>query len=120
MRYLILAFLITTSGWALEKPPRTDRALGAAVYAAAGFDAGTTYSLLNSCSQCYEANPVLRPVARTPAIFPVLLVTAWGVNRLAARVRPNHPRWSRVIQVSAIGLHAFAGAHNLEVIRQTR
>ena len=90
--------------------------LNAAVLAASEFDATTTYQALNECPRCYEANPILNPLATTPAIFPVLGGAAWEVNWVANKLRKRgHGKWAKGLQLIVIGLHTFAGVHNLQV-----
>jgi hypothetical protein len=104
-------------GRAVEKPAgKVEKALSAAVVAASEFDAATTYHVLNSSPNVHEANPMLGGMARTPAVFPLLGASAVAVDVVAARIRRNgHPRWARVIKFAAIGVHTFAGFHNLQV-----
>lgn len=79
------------------------------------FDAATTFHVLNACPQCSEANPVLRPLAKTPAIFPVLQMGDYGALELAVHYgrRRRWVRWSIIAGFAA--LHVYAGIHNLKV-----
>ncbi len=93
---------------------KKERALDLAVYAASELDGATTYAALRDCgSRCYEANPFMQPVASTPAIFPVMALGAVGVNYLAQRLRTRHGRIAFALQGAVIGVHLFAGEHNL-------
>ena len=84
-----------------------------AVYAAAEYDAATTYNLRN-CQPCYEANPVMRPFARNISIFPVEAATAWVTNKFSTMLdRSGHERFGRVLQWSVIAAHTAAGSWNL-------
>lgn len=84
-----------------------------AVYAAAEYDAATTYSL-RECQKCYEANPVMKPFAKNPSIFAVEGLTAWITNRFAGVLDDNgHPKWARTVQWTVISAHAGAGSWNL-------
>jgi hypothetical protein len=99
-----------------KKTPHIDK-LSAAVYLAAEFDAAATYHQLRNCGNgCYEANPLLRPVARNPGIFVALGVSAYGVNYLAGKLKQTgHPRWAKVLKIVAVGTHTAAAVHTLGI-----
>ena len=111
---LTIAAILLLSGTAMAR--KLPKPLDIAVYAASEFDGATTYAALQDCgSRCYEANPMLRPFADTPAIFPVMAGSAMAVNWMAGKLRNGgHPRYGKGLQLFAIGLHLLAGAHNLE------
>jgi hypothetical protein len=112
---LLLALAAPALGAEREKqPPRIEK-LSAAVYLAAEFDAAVTYHQLRNCGAgCYEANPMLRPVARNPGIFVALGASALGVNYLAGKLKEQgHPKWAKALKVLAIGAHAGAGVQAL-------
>jgi len=116
----VLFLLLVTSStcYAIEKPKtsnlnKLERVL---VYASAQFDAATTYRGINSCPQgltCREANPVMRPLAGNPAVFPVMAGSAWVVDYVSRRLSRNHPKLGRVMRWISIGGHVAAGVNNL-------
>lgn len=115
---IALLFLATSSTcYAVEKPKaiRLETLERVAVYATAEFDAASTYRALYSCPAgyvCRESNPVMRPLAGSPAIFPVMVGSAWAVDYLSKKISPNHPRLGRVIRWVSIGGHVAAGTSN--------
>lgn len=121
MKTAAIAFLLvltTSTCYAVEKPKTTKlQAIErVAVYATAEFDAASTYHAIHSCPAgyvCQESNPAMRPLASTPAIFPVMAGSAWAVNYLARKVSPNHPKLGRVIRWISIGGHLAAGISNM-------
>ena len=110
---LTIAAILMLSGAAMAR--KLPKPLDIAVYAASEFDGATTYTVLQDCgSRCYEANPMLRPFADTPAIFPVMAGSAMAVNWMAGKLKDGgHTRYGAGLQLFAIGLHIVAGAHNL-------
>ncbi len=114
MRTLLLTILLAATP--LMAASRKQKALDVAVYAASEFDGATTYVALRDCgNRCYEANPFLQPMASTPAIFPVMALGAVGVNYWAHRLKEHHGRIAFALQGAVIGVHLFAGGHNLMV-----
>jgi hypothetical protein len=108
--------VLAAPAWSVEKPhwlKPTKLEIG--VYLASEFDAATTYHLLQNCSsQCYEANPLVRPLARNPGVFVALGASAYGVNYFARRLENSgHHRWATALRVLAIGVHAGAGVQAL-------
>ena len=101
-----------------KKPPRIEK-LSVAVYLAAEFDAAATYQGLQNCGNgCYEANPLVRPVARNPGIFVALGASAYGVNYLAGKLKKQgHPKWAKALKIIAIGVHTGAGVQALALQR---
>lgn len=84
------------------------------------FDAATTYHLLNSNTNTHEVNPLLRPVAARPVIFP----TMFGLNLLelyAARSfdRRGHHRIALWIRLAGAADHVACGIHNLKIQNYT-
>lgn len=111
---LLAVILLAVPAWAVKKPLRIKLSkLAAGVYLASEFDAGATYHLLQNCrSRCYEANPMMRPFVRNPGIFVVAGASAYTVNSIAHRLKSRgHSRWAKAVRITAIGAHAFAGAH---------
>lgn len=110
----LVVLLFVAPAWAVKKPHVFTK-LGVGVYLASEFDAATTYHLLQSCgSRCYEANPMVRPVARNPGVFVVVGASAYVVNYFARRLdNRGHHRWATTLRIFAIGVHAGAGAHAL-------
>lgn len=116
---MFLLLLATSSTcYAIEKPKtsnlnKLERVL---VYASAEFDAATTYRGINSCPQgliCREANPIMRPLAGNPAVFPVMAGSAWAVDYVSRKLSRNHPKLGRVMRWISIGGHLAAATSNL-------
>lgn len=107
-------FMVATSALAARKPHKLSK-LSAGVYLASEFDAATTYHLLQNCNRrCYEANPMVRPLARNPGVFVALGASAYAVNYFAGRLENRgHRRWAEALRVLAISVHAGAGAQAL-------
>lgn len=115
---LVLCFATSSTCYAIKKP----KAINAntlervAVYASAEFDAATTYHAIHTCPagySCRESNPFMRPLADSPAIFPVMAGSAWAADYLSRKVSPGHPKLGRVIRWISIGGHLAAGLNNL-------
>lgn len=81
----LLLVLTSSTCYAVEKPKTTKLQVleRVAVYATAEFDAASTYHAIHACPAgyvCRESNPVMRPLAGSPAIFPVMAGSAWAVD----------------------------------------
>lgn len=85
---------------------------------AAEFDAATTYNALSNCTTCHEINPLLRPVARTPLVFPALWVAGNVTLDLSRHVSKRHRILGRAMLAGAIGLHIFGGVNNIRLAEQ--
>lgn len=111
---VVAVFMVATSASAIQKQHKVSK-LGVGVYLASEFDAATTYHVLHSCgNRCYEANPMVRPLAHNPGIFVLLGASAYSVNYFAGRLENSgHHRWATVLRVFAIGVHVSAGAQAL-------
>ena len=110
MKRLILFFLFVSQLSAQETHVRWS---AVASYTASEFDASTTYVSLQNCS-CYEANPIIRPIASNPSIFFVYGAQAWVFNKASISLdNHGHSRWARVLQWGSIAAHSVAGIHNL-------
>lgn len=114
--FLLLATCSTC--YAVEKPkvPNLNKLERVLVYASAEFDAATTYRGINSCSQgltCREANPMMEPLAGTPAVFPVMAGAAWVVDYVSGKLSYDHPKLGRALRWISIGGHLAAGINNL-------
>ena len=100
---------------------KKQRALDLAVYAAGQFDGETTIYVLNHCPagvRCFEGNPIVAPVAKSPALLLVMGTSGWAVNRIAQKLRSDgHPKYAKGLQLFVIGAHVLAGAHNLHAMR---
>lgn len=110
---ILLTLLVAIPAFGQRKKQKL---LDLSVLASSQFDAATTYTTLRSCN-CVEGNPLMRPFASNPSIFPVLALSAWGANGLARKLRVHHRKWAVAFQVGVIALHTVAGAHNLEIAR---
>jgi hypothetical protein len=83
---------------------------------AAEFDAATTYHMLNSNRYTYEANPLVRPFAANPSIFPALAASSLAANWLARREQNHgHGRVAFWIRALTIGEHVACGIHNVTI-----
>lgn len=114
----VLCLVTSTACFAIKKPKISKEVMleRVAVYATAEFDAASTYHAIHSCPTgfvCRESNPFMRPIAGSPAIFPIMAGSAWAVDYLARKVSPGHPRIGRVIRWVSIGGHLAAGISNV-------
>ncbi len=113
---VLAVMVIAAPALAVKKPRRLKPTkLEIGVYLASEFDAATTYDLLQNCTtRCYEANPLVRPLARNPGIFVGLGASAYTVNYLARRMdNGGHHRWAKALRIFAICVHTGAGAQAL-------
>jgi len=119
---LLLFFATTTICDAVEKPKTTrlQTLERAAVYASVEFDAAATYNSIHSCSPgyiCTEANPVRRPLAGNPAIFPVMAGSVWAVDYVSRRVSRNHLKGGPGHAVDLNGWPSCGGIQQCEALR---
>ena len=113
---LLAVLLFAAPALAVKKPRRPKPTkLEIGVYVASEFDAATTYDLLQNCpTRCYEANPLVRPLARNPGIFVGLGASAYSVNYLARRLKNSgHGHWAKALRILAICAHTSAGVQAL-------
>lgn len=113
-----LSLVTCNTCYAVKKPKAINAKIleRVAVYTSAEFDAATTYHTIHSCPPgyvCRESNPFMAPLAGSPAIFPVMLGTAWAADDLSRKISPHHPKLGRVIRWISIGGHLAAGVNNL-------
>lgn len=106
--------MVAVPARAVKKPPKLTK-LDVGVYLASEFDATVTYHALQNCgNRCYEANPMVRPLAGNAGVFVALGASAFAVNYLAHRLdNHGHHGWAKVLRLFAIGAHAGAGAQAL-------
>lgn len=111
---IVAILMLTSSASAMQNQHKLTK-LGVGVYLASEFDAATSYQVLRDCgNQCYEANPMVRPLAHNAGIFVLLGASAYGINYFADKLEDDgHHRWANVLRVMVIGVHAGAGAQNL-------
>ncbi len=87
-----------------------------AEHGAALLDARTTRDALHHYQ---ELDPLLRPFARSAALYPVMQIAPLGFDWLARRLATNHYRWVRDIwwlpQAAATAGFIWAGVHNLNL-----
>jgi hypothetical protein len=110
---LLLASPIQAAGWkSIIKPLKK---VSTWVVVSSQFDAAATYRAVRRPGMA-EGNPLMRPFASNPSIFPVLGLSAVGVNALARlERREGHPKAAHAIQFVVIGLHVVAGVHNVKI-----
>lgn len=106
--------VVAVPAHAVKKPHRLTK-LDVGVYLASEFDAAATYHALQNCGdRCYEANPMVRPLAGNAGVFVVLGASAFAVNYFARRLdNRGHHGWAKVLRLCAIGAHAGAGVQAL-------
>lgn len=81
------------------------------------FDAATTYRSLSNCPPtwtCWEVNPLFKPFASSPAAFPAMFESDLITNHLLAKLAHRHKRLSEALMIGSIGLHIWAGYHNMQ------
>lgn len=90
--------------------------LGLAQHGAAFFDARTTRDAM---SHYHELDPLLRPFARSAALYPVMQIGPAGLDWLALRMASSHHRWLRRLwwlpQTAAAAGFVWSGVHNLRL-----
>jgi hypothetical protein len=93
-------------------------ALTAVQHGAATFDAWSTQQSISS-GNGYERNPLLKPFAGSPAIYPVIQVLPVGLDFLSNRMmRSRHGIFRKtwwLPQTLATAGFVWSGAHNLRV-----
>ena len=114
---LVLAMtmlMVAAPARAVRKPHKLTK-LDVGVYLASEFDAAVTYHALQNCgNRCYEANPMVRPLAGNAGVFVALGASAFAVNYLAHRLdNRGHHGWAKVLRFLAIGAHAGVGVQAL-------
>jgi len=100
------------------KEIRLWRSLVIAEHSAALFDAWSTRRSISS-GNGYERNPLIKPFANSPAIYPVLQVAPLGVDFLSHRLMRSNNAFLRrvwwVPQVASVGGSLWVGARNIHV-----
>ena len=100
------------------KEIRLWRGLVIAEHSAALFDAWSTRRSISS-GNGYERNPLIKPFANSPAIYPVLQVAPLGVDFLSHRLLRSNNAFLRrvwwVPQVASVGGSLWVGARNIHV-----
>ena len=100
------------------KEIRLWRGLVIAEHSAALFDAWSTRRSISS-GNGYERNPLIKPFANSPAIYPVLQVAPLGVDFLSHRLMRSNNAFLRrvwwVPQVASVGGSLWVGARNIHV-----
>ena len=88
-----------------------------AIHAASmAYDIETTFYTLDRCPNCYEANPIMRPFVKRGR----LATYAFGMGIVTAQTwisyeMKKHTKFWWVIPAAGIGLHSYAGTHNLSL-----
>lgn len=116
------AILKSTTSTTREKPSVKQQriwwALTAAQHGAATFDAWSTRQSLES-GNGYERNPLLKPFAGSPAIYPVIQVMPVGLDFLSKRMMQSRHGFLRktwwLPQTIATAGFVWSGANNLRV-----
>jgi hypothetical protein len=120
---MLLEPVIATSTAKLTERPSLKQqrvwwALTAAQHGAATFDAWSTRKSLES-GNGYERNPLLRPFAGSPAIYPVIQALPLGLDYLSKRMMQSRHGIFRktwwVPQTIATAGFVWSGAHNLSI-----
>jgi hypothetical protein len=104
----------------VRRSNRSWMALTIAQHAAATFDAWSTRRAI-SRGGSYEADPLMRPFAHSPALYGVMQLGPGALDYLARRMRRSDHKWVRrlwwVPQSAATVGFVYSGAHNLAVSR---
>ena len=93
--------------------------LGGALNSAMLLDTKSTFDVTKTCTDCYEANPFVRPFVRRGPVTTYIAGEIFdaGVMTIAARMRGADRPWMRrtwwVIPVALITGHAIAYRHNV-------
>ncbi|HEV2133782.1 MAG TPA: hypothetical protein VGR47_05920 [Terracidiphilus sp.] len=106
---------------AVTRGGKLESAAGVGVWLAAESDAGTTYAALHACTRCREGDPLMGPLAKTPAVFVMSAAEAWLTVHAACRLRgAGHGRAALALELAAMGLHGWAATHNAELMGSGR
>ena len=101
--------------------PAGPKKLSIPLMVAGQFDAATTYRVLSTCpptERCWEVNPLLKPFADSPMIFPAIAVGDSLVLNISNRYHGPHRKILRAILVGGfIGLHVWCGFHKIGLAR---
>lgn len=79
------------------------------------FDAATTFNVDRYRTLHHEDNPLLKPFAPTPMIFPAMALADSMTLNLVNRYGKHHKIIGYVIVGAFIGLHIGCGFHNLSL-----
>lgn len=90
------------------------------VYVAGQFDAATTYYTLNHCRGCYEVNPLLKPIAKTPLVFGGIAIGDSVYLLANGKLYRRHRRLFYAVMAGEIALHIYCGVHNIKVVSNAR
>jgi hypothetical protein len=97
--------------------------LGGALNSAMLLDTKSTFDVTKTCTDCYEANPFVRPFVRRGPVTTYVAGEIFdaGVMTIAASMRGADRRWMRrtwwVIPVALVTGHAIAYRHNVNLMR---
>ena len=97
--------------------------LGGALNSAMLLDTKSTFDVTKTCTDCYEANPFVRPFVRRGPVTTYIAGEVFdaGVMTIAARMRGAERPWMRrtwwVIPVALITGHAIAYRHNVTLMK---
>ena len=97
--------------------------LGGALNSAMVLDTKSTFDVTTTCTDCYEANPFVRPFVRRGPVTTYIAGEVFdaGVMTIAARMRGAERPWMRrtwwVIPVALITGHAIAYRHNVTLMK---
>lgn len=89
------------------------------LFIAGQFDAATTYVSVRGNPYVHEINPLLRPFAKYPTVFPAIAIGDVGYNLVNRRLYAHHKRWVVVVIGTEIALHIYCGVNNIHVYQQT-
>ena len=97
--------------------------LGGALNSAMLLDTKSTFDVTKTCTDCYEANPFVRPFVRRGPVTTYVAGEIFdaGVMTIAAGMRGSDRPWMRrtwwVIPVALITGHAIAYRHNTTLMK---
>ncbi|MEO7274064.1 MAG: hypothetical protein ABI211_18860 [Vicinamibacterales bacterium] len=97
--------------------------LGGALNSAMLLDTRSTFDVTRTCTDCYEANPFVRPFVRRGPVttYAAGEIFDAGVMTLAAGMRGSDHPWMRrtwwVVPVALMTGHAIAYRHNVNLIK---
>ena len=101
-------------------PNRAWFLLGMAEHSAAAFDAWSTRRALTA-SGGYEADPFMRPFARSPAIYAAIQAGPLGLDYIARRMSRSSSWWMRRMwwlpQAASTAGFLFSGARNVSRVK---
>ena len=119
---MIVAVRNTSTDKRPEVPKKTFFTLALLQHSAVAFDSWSTNRLIDAGG--HELNPLLKPVAGTPAIYPVMQTWPMALDYLGARMARSNKPWMRKIwwlpQTASAASSFVIGARNVSLANSSQ